>query len=61
MKNMKSLAIGVIWLGLLSLVLGVIGKWTGSDIMGLGPRVFGMGTGVCFLLSINLLLLNNKS
>ena len=61
MKNTRSLAIAVIVAGLVSLALGVTSKFMGSDITGFSPRGFGLGTGICFLLSINLLLLDNKS
>jgi hypothetical protein len=61
MKNMKSLAIAIIFAGLVCLAIGVISKLTGSEIAGFSPRGLGIGTGICFLLSINLLLLDNKS
>jgi hypothetical protein len=61
MKNMRSLAIAIIFAGLVSLAIGVISKFMGSDIAGFSPRGFGLATDICFLLSINLLLLNNKS
>jgi hypothetical protein len=61
MKNMRSLAIATIFAGLLSLAIGVISKCMGSDIAGFSPRVFVIATGICFLLSINMLLLDNKS
>ena len=61
MKNMKSLAIAVIIAGLVCLAIGIISKFMGSDIAGFSPRGFGLGTSICFLLSINLLLLDNKS
>jgi hypothetical protein len=61
MKNMRSLAIAIIFAGLASLAIGVIGKFMGSAIAGFSPRGFGLATGICFLLSINLLLLGNKS
>ncbi len=60
MKNMRSLAIAIIFVGLISLVIGVISKITGSSVAGFSPRGFGLGTGICFLLSINLLLLEKK-
>jgi hypothetical protein len=60
MKNMRSLAIAIIFAGLVSLVIGVISKFIGSDIAGFSPRGFGLATGICFLLSINLPLLDNK-
>ena len=61
MKNMRSLATAIIFAGLVSLAMGVISKFMGSDIAGVSPRGFGLATGICFLLSINLLLLDNKS
>ena len=61
MKNMRSLAIAVIIAGLVSLVMGIIGKFMGSHIVGFSPAGFGQGTGICFLLAINLLLLDKKS
>jgi hypothetical protein len=61
MKKMRNLAIAIIFAGLVSLAAGVISKFIGSDIAGFGPRWFGIATGICFLLSINLLLLDNKS
>jgi hypothetical protein len=61
MKNMRSLAIAIIFAGLVSLALGVIGIFMGSDIAGFSVREFGVATGICFLLSINLLLLDKKA
>ena len=61
MKNMRNLAIAIIIAGLASLAIGIICKFTGSTIAGFIPRGFGFGTAICFLLSINLLLLDNKS
>ncbi len=61
MKKMRNLAIAVIYLGLASLAIGVISKLMGSDIAGFSSRWFGVSSGICFLLSINLLLLDNKS
>jgi len=62
MKNMKNLAIAIIILGLVSLAIGVIGKFTViANFAGFSPRGFGFATGICFLLSINLLLLDKKS
>lgn len=58
MKNMRSLAIAIIFAGLVSLVIGVISKFVGSTIAGFSPRGFGLATGICFLLSINLILLD---
>ena len=50
MKKMRNVAIAVIFAGLLSLAMGVISKFMGSDIAGLSPRVFSIATGLCFLL-----------
>jgi hypothetical protein len=61
MKNMRNLAIAIIFAGLVSLAIGVICKLLGFGIGGFSPRSFGIATGLCFLLSINLLLLDNKS
>jgi hypothetical protein len=61
MKKMRNLAIAIIYAGLASLAIGVISKFMGSGIAGFSPRGFGMASGLCFLLSINLLLLDNKS
>jgi branched-subunit amino acid ABC-type transport system permease component len=62
MENMKKMAIAVIIVGLASLIVGVIGKLIiGSTIAGFSPRGFGEFTVICFLLSINLLLLEKKS
>ncbi len=61
MKNMRSVAIAVIVAGLVSLAIGIISKFIGSDIAGFSPRGFGLGTGICLLLSINLLLLDHRS
>jgi len=62
MENMKKMAISVIIVGLASLVVGVISKLVlVSNIAGFSPRGFGDFTVICFLLSINLLLLEKKS
>ena len=61
MKNMRSLAIAIIFAGLVCLAIGIISKFTGSQIAGFSSRGFGLGTGICFLLSLNLLLLDKKS
>ncbi|MBN1665366.1 MAG: hypothetical protein JW943_17355 [Deltaproteobacteria bacterium] len=61
MKDMRQLAIVVICIGIISLVIGVIEKFLGIDIPYLIPRSFALFTGICFLLSINLLLLDKKS
>ncbi|MCE5264909.1 MAG: hypothetical protein LLG97_15430 [Deltaproteobacteria bacterium] len=60
MKNMRSLAIAIIFAGLASLAIGIIGKFMGTEIVGFSPRGFGLATGICFLLSMNLLLLDRK-
>jgi hypothetical protein len=61
MKHMRKLAIAIIFVGLVSLAVGVIGKLLGSSIAGFSPRGYGEFTAICFLLSINLQLLNKKS
>jgi hypothetical protein len=61
MKNMRNLAIAIIFMGLVCLAIGIIGKFMGASPAGFSPRGFGLATGICFLLSINLLLLDNKS
>ena len=61
MKNMRSLAIAIIIAGLVCLAIGIISKFIGSNIAGFSSRGFGQGAGICLLLSINLLLLDNKS
>jgi hypothetical protein len=58
MENMRKVAVAVIIVGLASLVIAVISKLMGSDIIGFSPRGFGRFTIICFLLSINLLLLD---
>ena len=60
MKNMKSWAIAVLVLGLISLALGIIVRFTGANVAGLSPRALGLGAGLCFVFSINLLLLEDK-
>jgi hypothetical protein len=61
-ENLRKMAIAVIFVGLASLVVGVISKLIiGSTIAGFSPRGFGAFTAICFLLSINLLLLDKKS
>jgi hypothetical protein len=62
MENMKKMAVAVIFVGLASLVVGIIAKLIlSSTIAGFSPRGFGDFTMICFLLSINLLLLDRKS
>ena len=60
-ENMRKAAIAVIVIGLVSLVVGGIGKLMSSDIAALSPRSFAAFSSVCFLLSINLLLLSKES
>lgn len=60
MKNLRSSAIVIIVAGLVSLAVGILSKFMGADIAGFSPRGFGLGTGLCFLLSINLQLLDKK-
>jgi len=60
MKNRKNSAIAVTVAGLVCLALGIIGKFMGAGIAGFSPRGFGLGAGLCSLLSINLLLLDKK-
>jgi hypothetical protein len=60
MENMRKLAIAIIIVGLICLAIGIVGKFTGSSFAGFSPRGFGLATGICFLLSINLLLLDKK-
>jgi hypothetical protein len=60
MKDLRKLAIAVICIGIVSLVVGVLGKFFGMHILGFSPRGFGGFTGICFLLSLNLLLLEKK-
>ena len=57
---MRNLAVAIIFLGLVSLVVGVIAKFIGSNIA-FSPRGYGDFTTICLLLSINLLLLDKKS
>jgi hypothetical protein len=62
MKDMRKLAITVIGVGLLSLLIGVICKLMVFDVLDeFGPRSFSVFTVICFLLSINFLLLDKKS
>jgi len=61
MKNMRKLAIAVIFLGLVSLVFGILGKLFNFSIDGFSPRGYGQFTAICLLLSMNLLLLDKKS
>jgi uncharacterized membrane protein YfcA len=61
MKDMRKLDIAILFVGLVSLAVGVIGKLLGSFIAGLTPRGYLEFTAICFLLSINLQLLDKKS
>ena len=61
MKDMRKLAIAIIFVGLLSLAVGVIQKLVGFASAGFSPRGYGEFTVICFLLSINLQLLGKKS
>ena len=61
MKDMRKLAVAVICVGLVSLAVGVIAKLLGTNIVGFSPRGFGGFTAICFLLSINFLLLDKKT
>ena len=61
MGNMKKMAVAAIIVGLASLVVGVIAKLIVKvNIAGFSPAGFGQFTVICFLLSINLLLLDKK-
>lgn len=58
----KKISIAVTIVGLVSLVVGITAKLIlSSNIAGFSPRGFGEFTMICFLLSINLLLLEKKS
>jgi len=61
MKDLRKLAIAAICIGLVSLIIGIIGKFLSTNILGFSPRGFGDFTAIFFLLSINLLLLDKKS
>ena len=62
MKNLRNLAIAVIVVGLVSLLFCVIAKLTiVGAFVGLSPRTYGSFTVICFLLSINMLLLDKKA
>ena len=61
MKNLRNLAIAIICLGLVSLIVGVISVQINFIIAGFSPRGFANFTVICFLLSINLLLLEKKA
>ena len=58
---MRNLAIAAVIVGLVSLVVGAISYLVNAPICGISSRVFGGFTVMCFLLSINLLLLEKKS
>jgi len=58
----KKISIAVTIIGLASLVVGIFAKlMLSARIAGFSPRGFGEFTMICFLLSINLLLLEKKS
>jgi hypothetical protein len=60
-KMMKKMAVAVIIVGLAGLVVGVIAKLiVHANIAGFSPEGFGQFTAICFLLSINLLILEKK-
>ncbi len=59
--TIKNTAIAVIVIGLVSAAVGGIGKLMGVDVVVLGPRSFAAFAAICFLLSINLLLLSKES
>jgi hypothetical protein len=62
MKNIRNLAIAVIVVGLVSLLFCVIAKLTiVGAFVGFSPRTYGSFTVICFLLSINMLLLDKKA
>ncbi len=60
MKDMRKLAIVIIFVGLVSTVIGAISRIFYLPIAGLESRVFGGLAVICLLLSINLLLLEKK-
>ncbi len=63
MKNITKLAIAIIFVGLVGLAVGIITKFGGPGIAiaGFSPSGWGQFTAICFLLSINLLLLDKKT
>jgi len=61
MKDLRKLAIYLIYVGIASLVVGAISRLLCWPIVGLQSRVFAGFTVICLLLSINLLLLEKKS
>ncbi len=58
---MKKLSIAIIFVGLLGLAVGIMSKLFAFSIAGFSPTGWGQFTAICFLLSINLQLLGNKS
>ena len=60
MKDMRKLAIAIIFVGLASTVIGAISRILCLPIFHLESRVFGGFAVICLLLSINLLLLEKK-
>ena len=60
MKDMRKLAIVIIFVGLASTVIGAISRILWLPIFCLEARVFGGFAVICLLLSINLLLLEKK-
>jgi hypothetical protein len=61
MKDMRKLAIAAIVVGFVGLLIGVISKLMHTELFGISARAFGDFTAICFLLSINFLLLDKKS
>ncbi len=61
MKDLRKLAVYLIYIGVASLVVGAISRLLGWPVIGLQSRVFAGFTVICLLLSINLLLLDKKS
>jgi hypothetical protein len=60
MENMRTIAVAVIIVGLVSLAAGLVVKLTVASFAGFLPRGFAGFAAICFLLSINLLLLDKK-
>jgi len=56
---MRTVAIVLTILAVVGFILGIICAFSGP-IAGLGARVYATGSGVCLLLSINLLLLEKS-
>ncbi len=61
MGNMTKLAIVIILGGLVGLAIGVLSKLFAFSIAGFSPTGWGQFTAICFLLSINLILLEKKA